>query len=105
MFLGIDQMRAHMILDHLGHQAGHGAAGASQQVHDLFAASFTVEGALDGFHLAPEAAYAGQQFLPFPDRMGHWINMPYRGTLLHQTIAAIITRTRAVPLTLSGGAG
>ena len=31
-------MRAHVVLDDLGHQPGHGAAGARYEVHDLVAA-------------------------------------------------------------------
>ena len=71
MLLGIDEMRPHVILDHLGHQTGHGAARAGDQMHDLFAAGLAVERALDGLDLAPDAAHARQQLVFFADGMGH----------------------------------
>ena len=71
MLLGIDEMRAHVILDDLGHQTGHGAAHAGDEVHDLFAASLAVERPLDGLDLAPDAAHARQQLVLFADGMCH----------------------------------
>jgi hypothetical protein len=40
-------------------------------VHHLFALGFTVERALDGFDLAPDATHPGQEFLLVADGMGH----------------------------------
>jgi hypothetical protein len=40
-------------------------------MHDLFAASRTVEGALDGFDLTLEAAHACQQLAFFADSVCH----------------------------------
>ena len=71
VLFGIDEMRAHVVLDDFGHQTGHGPADSGDQVHHLFAASFAVERALDGLDLAPDAAHAGQQLLLFADGMGH----------------------------------
>ena len=42
MRLGVYEVRTHMVLDDLGHQAGHGPACGGDQVHDLFAASLAV---------------------------------------------------------------
>ena len=64
-------MRAHVILDDLGHQTGHGAAHAGDQVHDLFAAGLAVERPLDGLDLASDAADARQQLLFFADGVRH----------------------------------
>jgi hypothetical protein len=43
MLLGIDEMHAHMILDNLCHQTGHGSPRSGDEMHDPFTASLTVE--------------------------------------------------------------
>jgi hypothetical protein len=64
-------MGADVVLDDFGHQAGHRAARAGEQVHDLFAAGLAVEGTLDGLDLTADAADAGQELLLFTDGVGH----------------------------------
>src|SRR5271154_2755228 len=71
MFFGVDEMRAHMILDHFGHQARGRSAHGGDQVHDLFAAGLFVERAFDRFHLAADAAHAAEEFLLFADGVAH----------------------------------
>jgi hypothetical protein len=55
-------MGADVILDHLRHEPGHSATRARDQVHDLIAARFTVERALDGLDLAPDTAHTPTAF-------------------------------------------
>ena len=71
VFIGVDQMGADVILDHFGHQSGHGATRARDELHDLFAFGLALERALDRFHLPPETAHAGEQLLLFTNGMGH----------------------------------
>ena len=71
MLLGIDEMRAHVVFDDLGHQTGRGPSHSGNEMHDLFAASLAVEGAFDGFDLAPDAAHARQQLVLFTDGVCH----------------------------------
>jgi hypothetical protein len=59
MFLGIDQMRAHVILHHLSHQPGHGAACAGDEVHDLLASRFSRKRSFNAINLPSNAANAG----------------------------------------------
>ena len=75
MFIGVDQMRADVILDHFGHQSGQGSTGARDELHDLFAFGLTLERALDRFHLPPETAHAGEQLLLFTNGVGHGANV------------------------------
>lgn len=63
MFLGIDQVRPHMILDHFGHQAGRGTTHTSDQVHDFFAAAFFFKRPLDRFGLSANATNAPKKLL------------------------------------------
>ena len=60
MFIHIDQMRAHMVFDDLSHEAGHGAARAGDEVHDLLAPRLGREGAFDTVDLATNAAHTRQ---------------------------------------------
>src|SRR5258708_5766968 len=76
MLLGIDQMRAHMILDDLGHQTGHGTARSGDEMHDLLTAGLTVEGALDGFGLTLDAAHPRQQLALLMDGVCHPDTLP-----------------------------
>ena len=71
MFLGVDQMCAHMILDDLGHQPGRRPSHAGDEMHDLLAAGLALERALDGFDLPSDPAHARQQLLFIADRMCH----------------------------------
>jgi hypothetical protein len=71
MGVGVDEVGADVVFDDLGHQPGHGAAGAGDQVHDRLAAGFTVEGTFDRLDLAADAADAGEELLFFPDGVGH----------------------------------
>jgi hypothetical protein len=57
--------------DDLGHQTGRGPSHSGNEMHDLFAASLAVEGAFDGFDLAPDAAHARQQLVLFTDGVCH----------------------------------
>jgi hypothetical protein len=69
VLLDIDEMCADVILDHFGHQSGHGAVGARDEMHDLFAVGLTIERPLDGFDLPSETAKTGKQLLPVLNRM------------------------------------
>ena len=75
MLLGIDEMRAHVVLDDLGHQTGCGPSHSGDEMHDLFAASLAVECAFDGFDLASDAAHAGQQLVLFTDGVWSCLNI------------------------------
>ena len=69
--LGVDQMRLYVVLDDDGHQTGHRASGAGDQVHHLFAAGLQLQRALNGLHLSAQPADAGEQLLLLQDRV-HW---------------------------------
>jgi len=71
MLLGVHQMRADMVLDHLCHQTSHGAARTSQQVHDLLAAGLAFQRTLDRLDLPAQAPDTRQQPMLVPHRMGH----------------------------------
>src|SRR5689334_6408300 len=57
MLLRVDQVRAHKVLDHLGHQTDHGTLGRRDQVHDAVAARFGLQRAFDGVDLAPDTTH------------------------------------------------
>ena len=63
VLLGVNQVGANVILDHLRHQAGDAAANARDHMHDPFAVGFLVQRALDGLDLAADAADARHQSL------------------------------------------
>ena len=65
MLFGVDEMRPHVVLYDLGHQTGHRSSRAGDEMHHLFAARLAVEGALNCFDLAPDAAHASQQLVFF----------------------------------------
>ena len=67
----IADMKADVILHDLGHEAVHRAARGSDEVHDLGAAPFTRERALQGLDLTANAAHAVQQLGFFLNRMCH----------------------------------
>jgi hypothetical protein len=71
IFFGIDEVRAHMVLDDLGHQTGDCATHACDEVHYLFATGLTVERPFDGLDLASKAADTRHQLLFFTNGMGH----------------------------------
>ena len=71
MRVRVHQVRADVVLDHFGHQAGQGAADAGDELHDLLAAGLVLQRALDGLHLALHAAHAGQQLRLLADGVGH----------------------------------
>src|SRR5580704_10764254 len=71
VLLRADQVIAHVILDHLGHQARDGAADADDLMHHGLAAGLVDEGALQRLDLAADAPHPGEQLLLFADRMGH----------------------------------
>jgi hypothetical protein len=69
IFLGIDEVRLHVVFHDLGHQTGYSASNSCDEMHDLIAASFPVQGALDAVDLTTDAAHARQQLLLFTDGM------------------------------------
>jgi hypothetical protein len=81
MFLRIDQMRAHMIFDDLGHEARHGAACAGDEVHDLLASCLARKSAFYAVDLSPEPADARQQLFLIANRMAHLAIIEYLPTL------------------------
>jgi hypothetical protein len=81
MFLRIHEMRANMVFDDLSHEAGHRAACAGDEVHDLLAPRLVCKGAFDTIDLATNAAHTRQQLLLFPNGMTHSIIMAYLPTL------------------------
>ncbi len=64
-------VRADVLLEHLGHESVHGAAGGSDELQHPSAAIFRFERALDGFDLPPNAADASQQLFFVADCMAH----------------------------------
>ena len=69
--VGVDEMGADVVLDHLRHQAGNAAADARDHVHDALASRLFGQRPLDRFNLAPNAAYPGKQLLLLSDRVCH----------------------------------
>ena len=64
-------MLAHVILENLRHQAVDGAARRGQEMHHVGAVGVALEGALDGFDLAANAADAVEQLLLVADGVSH----------------------------------
>ena len=58
VFFGIDQVGAHVVLDHLCRQSCEGSAHAREKVHDLLATRLALEGTFDGVDLPSDAAHA-----------------------------------------------
>jgi DNA-binding FrmR family transcriptional regulator len=77
VLLGIDKMRADVVLDHLRHQAGDRTADAGDHMHDALALGFLGERALDRLDLTFDATDAGEQLFLFPDGMAHCDNIAY----------------------------
>ena len=71
MSQGIDQVASHVVLDHLGHEPGHGTTHARDQMQDLLAAGFAFERSFDRVDLASHPADARQQLVLLTDGMGH----------------------------------
>jgi hypothetical protein len=67
----INQVRADVILDNLGHQPGHGPTRTGDQVHHLFASCLGIQGALDRLDLSAYAADSRKKLLPIADGVGH----------------------------------
>ena len=78
--LGIDKVRADMVLDHLGHKTGHCAPDARDEVEHLLAARFAFQGALDCLDLTLQAPDPGEQLLLLSYRM-HRAEMDRGGAL------------------------
>ena len=71
MFVGVDQMRTHMVFYDLRHEPSHGAARTGDQMHDLLTPRFAHESPFNALHLTANSPYAGQQFLLIANRMAH----------------------------------
>src|SRR3954465_12469485 len=71
IFLWIDQVRTDVVFNHLGHQAGNGAADSGDHVHDPLAPFLILERALDGLDLAADAAHPPEQLFFFTDGVAH----------------------------------
>jgi|HubBroStandDraft_1064217.scaffolds.fasta_scaffold35063_3 hypothetical protein len=71
MFLGIDQMREHVIFHDLGHESRHGAACAGDEVHDLLAPCLIRKSAFDALNLSSQSANARQQLFLIANRVAH----------------------------------
>src|SRR6202023_1998600 len=71
ILLGVDEMGADMVLDHLGHQAGDAAANAGDHMHDALAFGLFVQRPLDRLDLAADASDPGEQLFLFSDGMCH----------------------------------
>jgi hypothetical protein len=69
MFLGIDQMRVDVILNHFRHQSRYRPPHTGDQVHDLFTASFAIKRALDGLDLTPDATDPCKELFLFTNGM------------------------------------
>src|ERR1051325_8007281 len=65
-----DQVIAHVILDHLGHQPGDRAADADDLMHPRLAAGLVAERALERLDLPAYAPHPREQLLLLADRMG-----------------------------------
>ena len=77
MFLVINKMCQDVVLDHLGHQPGHGAARGGDEMHDLLAARLALQRPLDSLDLPANAPDAGEEFLFFVDGVGHAEDIAY----------------------------
>jgi hypothetical protein len=71
MFVGVDQMRTHMVFNYFRHEPGHGAACAGDQMHDLLTSRLGFEGPFNPLHLSSNAANACQQLLLVANRVAH----------------------------------
>jgi hypothetical protein len=71
MLFRIDQVRAHVFLNHFGHKTGHRPACAGNQMHHLIAARFTAECTFDRLDLAANATDTCEELFLFADGMGH----------------------------------
>jgi len=71
MFVGVNQMRSHMIFHNLRHEPRHGTACAGDQMHDLLASRLGFEGPFNPLYLSPNAADARQQLRLVSNRMAH----------------------------------
>ena len=71
MFGRIDQMRAHMVFDDLGHQARHGASCAGNEVHDLLAPRLFFEGAFYAVNLSAQPPNAREQLFLIANCVAH----------------------------------
>lgn len=94
MGFGVHEVVADVILDDFGLEAGHGGAGAGEEVHDPLAAGLGFEGALDGLDLAADAADAGDEFLAVAEGVGHGGNRIGGYPLFFKAIAKVRRGTR-----------
>ena len=70
----IDQVRADVVLDHLGQETVDGAAAAGNEVHDLLAPFLLLERAHDRVGLAADTARPIEEFLLFANGVAHTIS-------------------------------
>src|SRR5579871_5037015 len=71
VLLRADQVVAHVVLDHLGHQPRDRTADADDLVHDGVAAGLVAERALERLDLPADAPHPREQLSLLVDRMGH----------------------------------
>jgi hypothetical protein len=81
MFLRIDQMRPHMVLEDLSHEARHGAARTGDEMHDLLAPRLFGKRAFYAVNLSSKSANARQQLFSIANRMAHPRTIAYLPTL------------------------
>src|ERR1700719_1697249 len=69
----IDDVHPNMLLDDLSHQAVHRAARSDDQMEDGGASFFILDRALEGLHLAEDAAHSVEELGFFFDSVSHVI--------------------------------
>ena len=69
----IDDVHPNMILDDLSHQAVHRAPRSDDEMEDGGASFFLLDRALEGLHLAEDAAHPVEQLGFFFDSVSHMI--------------------------------
>ena len=68
---GIDNVHAYMILKYLQHKSIHGASGGGNELQDIRAAAFLLEGAFDRLDLPADSPHPIEKFGLLASRMGH----------------------------------
>jgi hypothetical protein len=71
VFVRVNQVRTNVVLGDFGHQPGHSAPNACDQVHNLLATRLALQCPLDRLDLALHATHARQQLLLFSNGPGH----------------------------------
>jgi len=77
MSLRIDQMRAYVVLDDLGHETSHGATRAGNEVHNLLTRRLALNSAFNSVNLSPKATNARKQLPLIANGVAHSQTIAY----------------------------